>query len=580
MELTMAPSSRSRPIVEEHRNRPSWHLVAVPVGLIVSLLGPAWAAEPPLFPSTFPSFETADYPTWVAIGDFNGDGKPDFAVAALDTVSVLLGNGDGTFSARTDYVIGPVAFAFCVAVGDLNSDGSADLVTANYGANTASVLLGHGDGTFGARSDFEAGTTPASVAIGDLNADGHLDIVFANDVSNGVSVMLGNGDGTFGTRNAYGVGTSPTSVAIGDLNRDGKLDLAVAEYRLQTIGVLLGNGDGTFGPRGYAVTGVGPSSVAIGELNGDGNPDLAVANVASNTISVVLGNGDGTFGVNSEYATGRGPRTIAMGDLDADGKQDLAVSIRGTDQFSVFLGNGDGSLGAKSDHATGAYPVCLAIGDVEGDGRMDVLVANDESHTVSVHLNSGVLTATLLSLFEAEWVGASVEVRWQLEAIAGVAVTTVDRKDAGSGHWVEISGELQNGQGVHILVDRGVEPGHEYSYMLRVTLVGGETMDFGPVFVKGTPVVMEFELGAITPSPSRGVSEVAFATPKEARVRIVVLDVLGRRVALLAEGTYPPGRHEVVWNAGRGSVSALAGLYFVRFEWPGGSATRRLALIQ
>src|SRR5437867_1290634 len=114
-----------------------------------------------------------------------------------------------------------------LAIGDLNSDGNPDLVVANLFSSRVSVLLGNGDGSFGVHTDYGAGD-PFSLAIGDLNADGKPDVVTANWISNTVSVLLGNGDGSFGVKNDYPTSYVPQSVAIGDLNGDGKPDLALA----------------------------------------------------------------------------------------------------------------------------------------------------------------------------------------------------------------------------------------------------------------------------------------------------------------------------------------------------------------
>src|SRR5207249_9457497 len=158
-------------------------------------------------------------------------------------------------------------------------------------AGTVSVLLGNGDGTFGPKTDFlasgnRAGSVPFRVAIADLNADGRPDLVVANAGRNPgspttVSVLLGNGDGTFGPETDLTTGINSHSVAIADLNADGRPDLAVANFGycgLYSVSVLLGNGDGTFGPRTEFAAGCCPHSVAIGDRNGDGRPDLAVAN--------------------------------------------------------------------------------------------------------------------------------------------------------------------------------------------------------------------------------------------------------------------------------------------------------------
>ena len=152
-----------------------------------------------------------------------------------------------------------------------------------------SVLLGNGDGTFQANQDFATGQQPVSVAIGDLNGDGRLDIVTANTSASSASVLLGNGDGTFQANEDYATGFAPFSVAISDLNGDGKPDIVTANRIASSVSVLLGNGDGTFQANQDYATGSAPRSVAIGDLNGDGWPDLVTANNHGDTVSVLLG---------------------------------------------------------------------------------------------------------------------------------------------------------------------------------------------------------------------------------------------------------------------------------------------------
>jgi VCBS repeat protein/flagellar hook capping protein FlgD len=356
---------------------------------------PQTPSAEPLFAAPFLSFDAGSAPYSLGIGDLNGDGRLDLAVANFSshTVSVLLGNGDGTFAPKTDF--GVRGYPRSVAIGDLNGDGRPDLAVANACCYVVSVLLGNGDGTFGPRSDFETGGQAISVAIGDLDGDRRPDLAVANHSSDTVSVLLGKGDGTFGSNSDFETGYHPNSVAIGDLNGDGQPDLAVANggFSLDwsTVSVLLGNGDGTFGPKTDFITGPDASSVAIGDLNGDARLDLAVASGTSHAVSVLLGNGDGTFGPKSDFRSGFVPSSVAIGELNGDGRPDLAVANNGygTHTVSVLLGNGDGTFQPRTAFRTGRYPICVAIGDVNRDGQADLVVANSDAITVSVLLGNG-----------------------------------------------------------------------------------------------------------------------------------------------------------------------------------------------
>jgi hypothetical protein len=357
------------------------------------------------------SFEPAvNYPTGlapvcVAVGDFNGDGVQDLAVGNFNSldVSVLLGNGDGTFQAAGKIPLGFIPLA--LAVGDFNSDGVQDLAVADHGHHGArsyvSILLGNGDGSFQAARYFPLPGDPQSVAVGDFNNDGVPDLAVANYfegpyyIDDYVSVLLGNGDGTFRDARCCLLGTdgftfSSSSVAVGDFNNDGMPDLAVA---IDVVGVLLGNGDGTFqGARNFFVDG-SPVSVAVGDFNGDGVQDLAVAG-DSRGVAVLLGNGDGTFQAARYFAAGRVPWSVAVGDFNGDGVQDLVVANDGTyplyqdSSVSVLLGNGDGTFQAAQNFDVGLAPRSVAVADFNGDGLPDLAVANVASNDVSVLINN------------------------------------------------------------------------------------------------------------------------------------------------------------------------------------------------
>src|SRR5713101_2296185 len=196
-----------------------------------------------------------------------------------------------------------------VAIEDLNGDGQLDLVVVN---DSVSVLLGNGNGTFEPAVSFAAGLYPQSVAVGDLNGDGKPDLVTPNFYDQSISVMFGNGDGTFQTAvtNDYGITGEPGAIAFGDVNGDGKLDIVTSG-----IWVLLGNGNGTFQTAMNFAAGFS-YSVSIGDLNGDGKPDLVTTPYFTpNLVLVLLGNGDGTFQPASGFAAGRYPYSAAIGDL-------------------------------------------------------------------------------------------------------------------------------------------------------------------------------------------------------------------------------------------------------------------------
>jgi hypothetical protein len=356
---------------------------------------------------TFPiELNKADYgtgsgsqPDSVGVGDFNGDGKLDLAVADLgsNTVTILLGNGDGTFQVGVDYAT--QSRPDSVIVGDFNGDGKLDLAVRNDYSNSVSILLGNGDGTFQSALNFSTGNRPYREIAGDFNADGKLDLAITNFNDNTVSILLGNGDGTFQAHRDYPAGPSPVGVATGDFNGDGKLDLAVVNFTgANTVSILLGNGDGTFqAPVPYG-TGVAPVYVAVGDFNGDGKLDLAVANHSGNTVSVLLGNGDGTFQPHVDYAVGAGPFMVATADIDADGKLDLAVANQSDGTVSILRGNGDGSFQVANNFFAGSMPSYVALADFNGDGRLDLAVAKLGDNAVAAMLQDGTITLFPASL--------------------------------------------------------------------------------------------------------------------------------------------------------------------------------------
>ena len=342
------------------------------------------------------NYATGRGPGSATVGDFNGDGKPDLVTANEfpDNVSVLPGNGDGTFQAalNTGTFVDPVA----LAVGDFNKDGKPDLAVANRLSGSVLALIGNGDGTFvfSSQNNYSTGDSPNSVAVADLNADTNADLVVVNSSALGssVSVLLGNGNGTFQAATNTAVGGLPGMVVVGDFNGDGKPDLAVSGFDFSDnsyVLLFLGQGNGTFQSPSTLAVGKLPEGLAAADLNADGKLDLAVANSSglSNSVSVLLGNGNGTFQPKVDYAAGAQPRSVAVGDLNGDGKLDLAVPNNNDNTVSVLLGNGDGTFQAKTNYAVGTEPQSAAVGDFDGNGKLDLAAANYDDATVSVLLN-------------------------------------------------------------------------------------------------------------------------------------------------------------------------------------------------
>jgi len=341
---------------------------------------------------------------WVAVGDINGDGKPDLLVASLSispavfnstgigTTLVLLNNGDGTFRAVGSYG-SDASFTNSVAIADVNGDGKPDMVVSNdcgfadcqhRTSGTVTVRTGNGDGTF-AGGDFvydSGGANPGSVRVADVNGDGKPDLVVANcgngcqGVMGTVGILLGNGDATFQSSVTYSSGgVGAASVVVADVNVDGKLDLVVAN-KSGSVGVLLGAGNGTFQPAVTYSSGGDSSFVADADVNGDGKIDLVIVNSSAGTVGVLLGNGNGTFQSAITLPVGF-TSSVAIADINGDGKPDLILPIINANLVGVLLGNGDGTFQpAVTFSSGGVSDLFVAAADVNDDGRPDVMVVN------------------------------------------------------------------------------------------------------------------------------------------------------------------------------------------------------------
>jgi hypothetical protein len=322
----------------------------------------------------------------VAAADFNGDGKLDLAVANNrdGNVSVLLGKGDGTFGAAVNYGAGTGPNS--VIAGDFNGDGRMDLAVSNAQSNNVSILLGNGNGTFQAAVNYAAGTTPRQVISGDFNGDGKIDLAVADQANDSrglkVSVLIGNGDGTFRPSVGYQA-ENALSIATGDMNGDGILDLVVGNGSGGSIQVLLGKGDGTFLRPIASSSFQNITALQLGDFNGDGHLDVAMG------LTIQLGNGDGTLQapVGAGYVdSGDG---VVVADLNGDGKVDIITTGSDAGHIAVAFGNGDATFTVPVSYLAQLGTKGVAVADLNGDGRPDIVVTNPGSNTISVFLANG-----------------------------------------------------------------------------------------------------------------------------------------------------------------------------------------------
>ncbi|MFI9045620.1 FG-GAP repeat domain-containing protein [Streptomyces sp. NPDC053427] len=281
------------------------------------------------------------------IRDVNGDGHMDVISqdARGNVALVWLGDGSGALGAGAAVELNPrpgcdttgdnpcvARFPTDVAVGDFDGDGKRDLATSNVNTNNVSVVLGNGDGTFGAATQFGlgGGTGPQGIAAADLNADGHLDLITSNNSTGTLSVLLGDGNGGFGTASSVSAGvTLPTKLKLADVNEDGKLDaVTVAPGTPGRVAVLLGDGAGGFGTASVLSAGSNLTSASVSDLNGDGHADLVVSSSGSNEVVVLEGDGTGAFGSPLAFGLngGSNPQAAAAADLDGDGRPDVVTA--------------------------------------------------------------------------------------------------------------------------------------------------------------------------------------------------------------------------------------------------------------
>ena len=331
-------------------------------------------------------------PNDMATADLNGDGILDIVDVGERIIGVHLGNGDGTFQqARVTSGGGLNSVMRAVELADLNNDGQFDIVAAGIDTGEVTVLLGNGDGSFGGPMNFIASGGADELRIGDLNNDGRMDVVTANS-DRGVSVLLGNGNGTLqeavGYDPAGAIGSS--SIELADFNGDGILDMASASGVggiNKGVYVQIGNGDGSFQGGVHIGGNFFAGDLVAGDFNGDGVMDLAASGEEAGPGALYLGSGDGTtFTWDDNFLFAGGRSAIEANDFNGDGLLDLVAVDYNNTRMAVFLGEGNGTFTAAHREEPSST-VGVITGDFNNDGVVDLLNLQDSDR---YHFHAGV----------------------------------------------------------------------------------------------------------------------------------------------------------------------------------------------
>lgn len=555
------------------------------------------------------TFPTIDTPVAAAVADMNRDGKPDLlAMAAGDnnrpgTVTVLEGNGSGTFSARTDYGAGLLAGR--LLMGDYNRDGRPDVALTTRHFNVLpqlKVLRGNAPGTFGsfaAKTDYAGPTGEQAVAVADVNRDGRPDaIVIGTTVPTGVGVCLGNGLGGLGAPTYFTTAANPDAVAVADLDMDGDLDMAVA-CNSGFVSVLLGNGSGSFTPvlgGDVSLQGEIPTAIAVGDFYPDGVLDLATADEATNSVALLLGTGSGEFIFSDLVPDESGPRSIATADVNRDGQVDIITANHSSNDVAVLYNSGGGFAPLFSNPLVGLAPTAIAVGDFNRDGVPDLAVTHETTGAdqVAVLLASG------------DGFSFVPAVNYPTPDIPqAVAVSDVDKDGDDDLVVVSRSANLVSvlmGNGTGTFAPRvdyatGTLPGGVAVGDLNLDgrpdiLVSNATSGNTSVLLNAGSVVTGVELQAPvappaarlaqnTPNPFNPRTTIRFHLDAAGPARLMVFDVSGRRVATLVDRPLPAGDGRVEWDGRDNAGHAVAsGVYFYRLDVPGSSDSRPMVLLR
>ena len=331
-------------------------------------------------------YYVGSYPCGVASADFNNDTIPDLVTAnsAASTVSVLLGNGDGSFATHVDYSTGASHYPYFVDVGDMDGDGNVDIITG--GTLGPIIFYGEGDGTFGTGDVYNISQQVLDVAVADFNNDSYPDFVSSHAVRDSVGIHINNHDSTY-TTHFVPTGNGTISLAVGNLDGDNYTDILVGCSQ-GTVWYLKNNQSGSFiGSEVHIGNLSDPASVALSDFNGDNYDDFAVSHSVNDFLFTYFNDGDDTFTVGVGHVITDNPTTLEIADVNHDNEDDILLCIGTTNEVELYLNQGSGSFSYDTSFSIGGTPKDMIFADFDSDGYTDMGVTSYTTDQVEVFMS-------------------------------------------------------------------------------------------------------------------------------------------------------------------------------------------------